>query len=845
MSLINFGPIPSYDSFIKTYAGVATYKQEKMEKNLLALQQSIEKASSLDIDRPVDKAYYESKLNDVLSRVKKFAFADLSNMGVATHMNNIVNTLYRDENVVSAMTAQATRKAEFERLKKDKESGKYNPANEYDFLKNDSKWYNSNTVGEKYNNSYFSPVDFKEIYQVLKDVGVDETVIHNLYETNPDGSIKLENGVPKFNEIAIETIVKGRDPSKVLTALRTAMTPAHYKQLEIEGRYMYQTKSKEQISEEIKSTIVDKLNFADQQIKRLDTLLFHYEANPDFQTSDLVRNLKEQRKFYENYKNETLEKFKSDYKVQSLDDPINMTDEEADAYRGKLYTENFIHNMAKSFSNVSRTDKPYVSHYFTIMTDKKKLEIMENELKLRQQDLLLRANFNKEQQGNTNNWTDYTGNTEMLQKEYVDNFYKQFRDSFNEYNNTNRQILEEYYRYLYRNESSKFKTNGEFNNYIRQKMYNDLTKKYGVEHINFDESFRVNDILDREAFSIIYELDDLADSNPVVSDLLKKRSELYKNITQLKSVEKVVKSAAINSYMLSKDFNKEEFEKYKDFISNSNLLEILDQTNMKFEPVYSSRGDLVIGINLITDDGKKTFVSSADLPTLSGMQSLSQKLTPYINKEILNSLSVKPISTSIDMSGENSKKEQLLTLLGKYDEFKNIGDLKFATIIAVPDSFGNVHYKLEFGYTSGNENAQTTIDISERDVNFLGINTSKFNELSTVSKINNLLALDGTTNHTGNYTASYFGQHDFKSAFGKTTKDGYYIVGGDFRLSPSNPNNVHLILYYKKKGDKNVYTYTSQAFPVAGPNNTTMNLENIITSFTVEDLDKLINKNKK
>ena len=67
---------------VEAMAKVGTYKQQRYDQGVQKIQQSIDNIAGLDIVRPEDKQYLQSKLNQLGSQLSSVAGGDFSNFAL-------------------------------------------------------------------------------------------------------------------------------------------------------------------------------------------------------------------------------------------------------------------------------------------------------------------------------------------------------------------------------------------------------------------------------------------------------------------------------------------------------------------------------------------------------------------------------------------------------------------------------------------------------------------------------------------------------------------------------------------------------------------------------------------
>jgi len=358
--------IPQFNPYIQqlpveAMVAVGMEKQQRYDQGLQRIQSQIDQVAGLSISRPQDRQYLQSKLNDLGSKLKTVAAGDFSNYQLVNSVAGMAGSLIKDPTIIASVQSTAQRKAIQDKKQKDIDSGNYNPANNYLYELSDNEWFNDPNVGASYTGYYRTPVDvWGKIKDIAKEVGIDERVVPNLFETDESGRIKRDkNGNAIFNNVMVEETFKGKDASKILSAFQNALTPSDYEQLSIEGRYNYRGISPEQLQKTVAESLNKNITFNNGKIELLKISLAEEENKAKTNEYDeaFIKSLKDEIKYFEG-RNIQIEKSKK----ESLD-AIATNPESAKA---KLYTENYLSSMSEVLSSKAVSKKYSVNPHFEV-----------------------------------------------------------------------------------------------------------------------------------------------------------------------------------------------------------------------------------------------------------------------------------------------------------------------------------------------------------------------------------------------------------------------------------------------------------------------------------------------
>jgi len=237
---------------VEAMAKVGMYKQQRYDQGVQKIQKSIDNIAGLDIVRPEDKQYLQSKLNQLGSQLSSVAGGDFSNFALVNSVNGMTNQIAKDPRVLKDVASSSAYRKALEGRTKLVEQGKGSASNDMLFNEQVNSWMNGGEDAS-FNSTYRPYSDYeskkREIIKTLTAEKIGKPVIYG-----PNG--KLLNAMTY-------TEVEELSPQKILTALKQGLSPDEYQQLQIDGRYKYANVSKEQFVSDVNSrftTGYDKLS---------------------------------------------------------------------------------------------------------------------------------------------------------------------------------------------------------------------------------------------------------------------------------------------------------------------------------------------------------------------------------------------------------------------------------------------------------------------------------------------------------------------------------------------------------------------------------------------------------
>jgi len=451
---------------------VGMIKQAQYEEGYKKIQSQIDDVAGLDLVRDVDRNYLQSKLDELGNNLKSVAAGDFSNFQLVNSVAGMAKQVGKDPTVQSAVSSTAWYRKQAKLMEQDIESGKANPANNAKFNKQANAWMMSKKAGESFSSNYFKPVDvWGKIKDVAKEVGIDEKDVQLLYQTDEQGNYiyddiidpvtkKVVGKQPKWNPVMAEKILKGKDPGKILQAFQTALTPADYQQLSIEGEYTKASYTPEMLKQEIIDNSSDQIKFFSNKMEELKVSLFE-ENQKNTKNPDKIKSINDQLDYYTKGL-QTLE--------SSRDKNLSMVDSDPDSVRGSLYTNNYLYTMSRKLSSQSEETKFSVSPLWTITMDqnrfnrdiqrdkiadihwsKEQERLDKNDKYSKDKDaleLFLKYGYGTPPPGYTGLGTGVKeplpieGNEEVIKNQVEDNYYNGVRDL----NETNAKLTLEYFK---------------------------------------------------------------------------------------------------------------------------------------------------------------------------------------------------------------------------------------------------------------------------------------------------------------------------------------------------------------------------------------------------------------
>lgn len=337
---------------------VGTQKQSMYNQGIQKIQSQIDNVAGLDIMKDSDKQYLQSKMNSLGDNLKLVAAGDFSDFQLANSVGGMVSQVGKDPNIINAVNSTAKIREGYQLMEEDRTSGNYAPNNQRDFMEQVSSYLDNGEVGQTFSGNYSPFVDVNQhLFDIAKEVGIDETIAQQLWETDSKGNIVTDvNGMPKWNPIMAEKHLKGKNPAKILRAFQTALTSADYNQLAIDGKYKYEGLSQEGLVDLISGSYNSNINKIDSRINDLKVALFK-ETSKNVKDEGKINSISDQIEYFSNQRLQF---------ERGMENDLQLIDRDPSAVRSNLYINNYLGNMASSLSEMTEETTYSVSPQFEV-----------------------------------------------------------------------------------------------------------------------------------------------------------------------------------------------------------------------------------------------------------------------------------------------------------------------------------------------------------------------------------------------------------------------------------------------------------------------------------------------
>lgn len=314
---------------------VGMAKQALYDQGVQKIQNQIDRTSGLELYRPQDRQLLESKLNELGSKLKTVAAGDFSNQQLVNSVSGMTGQIVKDQDIRNAVSSTQ----QYKKALKDREeylkAGKTSPSNDWLFKQKAEKWFNGD-IKETFSGGYDPYTNWrKNAMNVIKELTGDSTITEDAFTT-----VMGKDGKPQIvlADAITRTKLAGISPEKIKEALTVGLTPADWRQLEIDGAYTY-------------SNITDPNLFKDNVVSEYSDKSQYFEKQKEVLQNTLSST------------NSTVQKKLIQDKIDGLNTTIGRLNRERDSIIGlvnkgdlekakvNLFTLNSINNFAKPFSH--------------------------------------------------------------------------------------------------------------------------------------------------------------------------------------------------------------------------------------------------------------------------------------------------------------------------------------------------------------------------------------------------------------------------------------------------------------------------------------------------------------
>jgi hypothetical protein len=379
--------VPQFNPYVQqlpveAMVQVGMAKQQMYEQNVTKIQGEIDRIAGLDVYRPVEKKYLQSKLDQLHGRLTLLAGGDFSNFQLANSVGGMAKQIGKDKYVQNAVAStQRIRKGSTD-MEAARKAGKSSPENEWWWGNQVSKFYNDTNLDSSFSGNF---VEYRDVDKKLRDLAEKIKETDNsvdipykrdnagntlYYKKDKSGNVSVSTdpnsgGTAQIDDAMLRIKTKGKPAQKILDNFYTSLDENDKQQLMITGNYHYRNANKETFKSDIQNTYREKEKMLSDYVVNLSVKLKTDTGLSDVEKKQIettITNLNNKLKNGDLKKEEQAELNKID----------SITD--VDSYKYQLYTQKYLTNLAKDISYQSVQQEYLNNPYAQMDMEKRKLQ---------------------------------------------------------------------------------------------------------------------------------------------------------------------------------------------------------------------------------------------------------------------------------------------------------------------------------------------------------------------------------------------------------------------------------------------------------------------------------------
>ena len=332
---------------VEAMAKVGMYKQQRFDEGIQKIQESIDNVAGLDVVRPQDKEYLQSKLNALGGQLSSVAGGDFSNFSLVNSVNGMTNQIAKDPNVLNAVSSAARYRKDLETIQKLKEKGEWAESNQLEYSKEVDAWYNNEDLNSSYSANVSPYVDVqKDAQDIIKGLAKDEYNIEVMQDPTTG----------RYYDIMTNQEVKELTPEKIQTALKAGLSPQAWRQLSLDGKLKYSNVSDQQFVNQINGGYEKRFTLLSE--KRAELVSAERDAQKPSDKLSLQKQIAQLDQMINGNRQE----------YESISSGFGQG--EVDPAKAQFYTMDWMDNISQAFSSRSVNNETKESPYFSAQIKK-------------------------------------------------------------------------------------------------------------------------------------------------------------------------------------------------------------------------------------------------------------------------------------------------------------------------------------------------------------------------------------------------------------------------------------------------------------------------------------------
>jgi hypothetical protein len=314
---------------------VGMQKQAQYDQGVQKIQSYIDNIAGLDVANDADKAYLQSKLNDLGGKLRSVAAGDFSNQQLVNSVSGMTSQIIKDPNIQNAVSSTAWLKKQQAELDKQYKEGKSSINNVNDFKDQVNEYLSNKKPGQLFRGTYSPYIDInKKWTEMLKGLGVTGNSTDYAYENMLDGNGKVDSN--KIAAAMTRITKEGVSAARIENAIRATFTADDANQMMIDAKAKFRGVTPEQLKQR-------SIGEYDAGIKSIDSMLGKLQGYANQNKSNPI----EYNKALESIEELTENKVKL---KKNLDANLALVDSDPNAAKFNIYKEGAFNQFATAFS---------------------------------------------------------------------------------------------------------------------------------------------------------------------------------------------------------------------------------------------------------------------------------------------------------------------------------------------------------------------------------------------------------------------------------------------------------------------------------------------------------------
>ena len=396
--------IPTFNEYVEQrpqdeMLKVGLFKQQRYEEGIQKIQNSIDNIAGLDLIRPVDKDYLQSKLNALGGQLQSIAASDFSNFQLVNTVDGMTKQLVNDPVILNAVASTSYYRKQLGNQEKINTDGKGSKSNDWYFNQQVNNWLGSD-LDARFTAQYTPYVDYNEqAREIVKGLVKTEQIRDVAFGTD-------EKGRPYIMDAMTRKKVEGVDAERIQTALLQGLSPDARFQMQVDGLYNYSNVSPEQFASDLNndySAVFDGLVKERQRLEGAKEMA--NDADMKMKIQGQIDVLNSQTKYLQ---------------AQYDDISAGFTSGDVENAKAKLYTTNWFNDFSNAYATKNISETYLTNPWFTADMQKKKMIQDQQEFiaNYEQRERHHRETYNqKEREIASQNWSFPVGVSDFEEKD--------------------------------------------------------------------------------------------------------------------------------------------------------------------------------------------------------------------------------------------------------------------------------------------------------------------------------------------------------------------------------------------------------------------------------------------